>query len=212
MAYFCKNIEYILLQNAQLVDGVIVAKSGYTFTDITSLSKFDFEEKERNLKGNRYYEQSLQVLYRYSNITEIQEMSNQYLILKISGLNTEVMVLGSLEIPTEVTINIKNSIATLDFSRSSLLPESPGTNLAKSYVSESYEPPAAVAELEAKTSQFYASANQTFVDFNQEPESIISVLIENTPYTDYTVEGARMNFLVPIPEASHVTINYLIKK
>lgn len=211
MAYFCKNIEYILFQNTKLTKSEIIPKTGFSFSDIISKAKFNFEEREKKARGNVYYEQSLQIVYRYSDIAELQAMSNQYLIVRISGLNTEKFVLGSLENPAEVSFNIKNSIATIKFTRKSLLPESPGTNLAMSYVSETYQPPSSVAELETKTSQFYASANQNYVDLAIEPHSIISILIETTPYTSYTLEGSRISFLTAIAEASQVTINYLIK-
>lgn len=211
MAYFCKTVEYIFPENATLDDGVIVPKSGYSFSNIASKVKLNFEERERKEKGSIIYEQIIDIAYKYADIAEIQDLSNRAVILKINGLNTEAFVLGDLDNSADVSINIKNSIAELSFRRMSLLPESPGTNLAKSYITESYQPPANIAELEARTSQFYATANQTTVILGITPYSIISILLESEPYLDYTVTGNTIHFLIPITEYTQVTINYLIK-
>jgi len=211
MPYFCKSIEYLYAEGATLLDGEIVPKSGYEFKDIASKVKLVVEERPRKEKGNLIYEQTVALTYKYYDIVELQELSDRYLIVKVNGLNTVPFVIGSIDNPAQVEISIKNSFADILFSRLSLMPQSPGLNLAKSYVSESYQPPQNIAELEARTSQFYATANQTSVVLGITPDSIISILLESEPYLDYTVTGNTINFLIPIPEYTQVTINYLIK-
>ncbi len=125
-SFTCQSIEYIFAHHCELsVSGETIPSPGFSFEEISSKEKNIFKEKGKNQKGNVSYQQSVKMIYKYKDISEIQVLSGMFFILRILKNDGTYFTWGSLNPynPVQLKINSENGIAELQFFRNSVFPE-----------------------------------------------------------------------------------------
>ena len=127
MNYFaCKKIEYILSHNAELdSQNEIVPKQGFSFISLSTIDKGNFVESSNKDEKDIYYEQNFSVSIKYDAVSEIQALHDQHFIIRLTKIDGSVFTWGSLLSlnPVQLEINTEKSVAELNFSRNSSIPE-----------------------------------------------------------------------------------------
>lgn len=126
--YRCQNIEYLFARQCELdSEGIIVPKSGFEFIELFSGEKITFKEKSKIKEGNISYKQTVDIETKYTEISEIQNLNDQHLILKVYNINGESFTWGSLlpYNPVQLELDTEGRVADISFVRIHHLPELP---------------------------------------------------------------------------------------
>lgn len=127
MSYFsCYSAKYILLQNSELdLNGNVAPKPGFEFIELSAQDKLTFSEEGKNKSGNPFYEQSLDIIFRYDLADDIRSLHNSLLILELTRLDGSKFIWGGPNPlnPVQVSMNTEKAITELKLTRNTLYPE-----------------------------------------------------------------------------------------
>ena len=115
--FVCQSLLYIFANHCRLNENnEIVPITGNNFQELFSREKIIFSQKPESKSGNIFFNQSLSIVYPYSDVTILQQLTNSHLILKIQKTDGSYYFWGSLEPYNPVQSEIKTEAGTVEIS------------------------------------------------------------------------------------------------
>lgn len=127
MANFrCNFLEYLpVYLVSSISDNDIVPVTGETLRVLSLSGEMQPDETQKQKEGTDFFEQTIKATIKYNKVSEIDELLRSYHVLRITDVDGNTMVWGSVQPynPVKASIRAGKQFADVTFSRESEMPE-----------------------------------------------------------------------------------------